>query len=262
MKKVLILFGGPSTEHLVSCRSTKGILENIDYKKFDVTTCGISKNNIWYVFNDSLELLENGNWLASHNNEYVDNIAKFINEFDVVFPIIHGALGEDGKLQGMLDLFDIKYVGCDTLSSAICMDKGIFKILIDGLGLRQVPYLIINDEYKINDIIEKMNFPLIVKPANGGSSIGINKADNKKELIKAIKEAKKHDKKIVIEKFIKARELEVAVLEDKKKIICSSPGEINSANEFYDYDAKYANQNSYTTIPDDLSAEVIDKLKD
>lgn len=261
IKKVLILFGGNSTEHFISCISAKAIYQNIDKKLFDVKMVGIDFNGEWYLFNDDLSYLENRNWKESKITK-IDNISNYLKNFDVIFPITHGTVGEDGKLQGMLDLFDIKYVGCDTLSSAICMDKGIFKILIDGLGLRQVPYLIINDEYKINDIIEKMDFPLIVKPANGGSSIGINKADNKKELIKAIKEAKKYDKKVVIEKFVKARELEVAVLEDKKKIICSSPGEINSANEFYDYDAKYANQNSYTTIPDDLSAEVIDKLKE
>lgn len=261
IKKVLILFGGNSTEHFISCISAKGIYQNIDKKLFDVKMVGIDFNGEWYLFNDDLSYLENRNWTESKITK-IDNIPNYLKNFDVIFPITHGTVGEDGKLQGMLDLFDIKYVGCDTLSSAICMDKGIFKILIDGLGLRQVPYVIINDSYKVNDIIEKMDFPLIVKPANGGSSIGINKADNKKELIKAIKEAKKYDKKVVIEKFIKARELEVAVLEDKKKIICSSPGEINSANEFYDYDAKYANQNSYTTIPDDLSAEVIDKLKE
>ena len=129
MKKVLILFGGPSTEHLVSCRSTKGILENIDYKKFDVTTCGISKNNIWYVFNDTLDWLENGNWLASHNNEYVDNIAKFVKDFDVVFPMVHGALGEDGKLQAMFDMIDVKYVGSGSLAHSICMDKHFTNII-------------------------------------------------------------------------------------------------------------------------------------
>ena len=152
-------------------------------------------------------------------------------------------------------------MGSNTLSSAVCMDKGIFKILIDGLGLKQVPYIVINDNYKINEIVKKISFPLIVKPANGGSSIGINKANNKKELIAAIKEAKKYDKKVIIEKFIKARELEVAILKYSKKIICSSPGEINSANDFYDYDAKYANKKSYTTIPDDLKKGVVDKLK-
>lgn len=261
IKKVLILFGGASTEHYISCISAKGIYQNIDKKLFDVKTVGIDFNGDWYLFNDDLSYLENRNWKESKITK-IDNIPNYLKNFDVIFPITHGTIGEDGKLQGMLDLFDIKYVGCDTLSSAICMDKGIFKILVDGLGLRQVPYLIINDGNKVNDIVEKIDFPIIVKPANGGSSIGINKANNKKELIKAIKEAKKYDKKVVIEKFIKARELEVAVLQNGKKLICSLPGEINSANEFYDYDAKYANEKSYTTIPDDLSEEVIDKLKE
>ena len=261
IKKVLILFGGNSTEHYISCISCKNILENIDRKLFDVKTVGIDFNGDWYLFNDDLSYLENRNWKNAKITK-IDNIVSYIKNFDVVFPITHGTMGEDGKLQGMLDLFNIKYVGCDALSSAACMDKGIFKILMKGLRLNQVPYLILNNNYKINNIIEKLGFPLIVKPANGGSSIGINKAINKKELIKAIKEAKKYDNKIIVEKFIKARELEVAVLEDNKKIICSLPGEINSANEFYDYDAKYASGNSYTTIPDDLDKVIIKKLRE
>lgn len=261
IKKVLILFGGNSTEHYISCISAKGIYKNIDKRLYDVKMIGIDFNGDWYLFNDDLSYLENRNWKESKITK-IDNIPNYLKNFDVIFPITHGAVGEDGKLQGMLDLFDIKYVGCNTLSSAICMDKGIFKIYVDGLGLKQVPYLIIHGDYKIKDIIKKLGFPLIIKPANGGSSIGINKADNRKELIKAIKDAKKYDNKIVIEKFIKARELEVAVLQNRKELICSSPGEINSANEFYDYDAKYADEKSYTTIPDDLSDEVTHKLKE
>ena len=260
IKKVLILFGGNSTEHYISCLSCKSVIENVDKKSFDVKVVGIDFDNEWYLFDDDLSYLSNRNWKESKIIK-IDNIIKYIKNFDVIFPIVHGNTTEDGKLQGMFDLFNIKYVGSNTLSSAVCMDKGIFKILIDGLGLKQVPYIVINDNYKINGIVEKISFPLIVKPANGGSSIGINKANNKKELITAIKEAKKYDKKVIIEKFIKARELEVAILKYSKKIICSSPGEINSANDFYDYDAKYANEKSYPTIPDDLKKGVVDKLK-
>lgn len=262
MKKVLILFGGPSTEHLVSCRSTKGILENIDYKKFDVTTCGISKNNIWYVFNDSLELLENGNWLASHNNEYVDNIAKFINEFDVVFPVIHGALGEDGKLQAMFDMFDVKYVGSGSLANAICMDKHFTKLICDSYNIKQVDYIVIKNRSKkcIKECIDKIGFPAIVKPCNGGSSIGISIAHNKKELDSAIKLALSYDKKVIVEKFIKCREFECGILFDKK-IIASSVGEVLPSNEFYDYDAKY-DKKSEVVIPAGINDELNDKIKE
>ena len=261
IKKVLILFGGKSTEHYVSCKSCKSIIENIDKKLFEYEVVGIDFDNTWYKFSDDLSYLEKGNWKEA-NILKIDNIIKYLKEFDVVFPITHGNNAEDGKLQGLLDLFNVKFVGCKTLSSSIGMDKVISKVIFDSLNINQVPYLVINEEYSISDIIKKLQFPVIVKPANGGSSIGISKADNKKELIKAIKEAKKYDDKVIIEKFIIARELECAVLENKKDIICSNPGEIKSANEFYDYDAKYVNETSYTTIPNDLKEDVVNKIKD
>ncbi len=261
IKKVLILFGGNSSEHYVSCKSAESIIENIDKKLFEVEVAGIDFDNTWYKFSDDLSYLKSGNWKEA-NILKIDNIIKYIKEFDVVFPITHGTNGEDGKLQGMLELFNIPFVGCKTLASGIGMDKGVSKVMFDKLGISQVPYLVINESYKINDIIEQIEFPVIVKPANGGSSIGINKANDKKELVRAIKEAKKYDKKIIIEKFIKARELEVAVLENKGNILCSNPGEIKSANEFYDYDAKYVNSKSTTIIPDDIPLSIVDKIKE
>lgn len=261
IKKVLILFGGNSSEHYVSCKSAESIIENIDKRLFEVEVAGIDFDNTWYKFSDDLSYLKSGNWKEA-NILKIDNIIKYIKEFDVVFPITHGTNGEDGKLQGMLELFNIPFVGCKTLASGIGMDKGVSKVMFDKLGISQVPYLVINESYKINDIIEQIEFPVIVKPANGGSSIGINKANDKKELVRAIREAKKYDKKIVIEKFIKARELEVAVLENKGNILCSNPGEIKSANEFYDYDAKYVNSKSTTIIPDDIPLSIVDKIKE
>ncbi len=261
IKKVLIVFGGNSSEHYVSCKSAKSIIENIDKKLFKYEIAGIDFDNTWYKFNDDLKYLENGNWKEA-NVLKIDNIVSFLKEFDVAFPITHGTSGEDGKLQGLLELFNIPFVGCKTLASSIGMDKEISKIIFDNLSIKQVPYIVINDDYKINDITPKIDFPLIVKPANGGSSIGISKANNKKALIKAIKEAKRYDSKVIIEKFIKARELEVAVLETKGNILCSNPGEIKSANEFYDYDAKYVNEKSTTIIPDDIPQDIIDQIKD
>lgn len=261
MKKVLILFGGPSTEHLISCKSTKGILENIDYKRYDVTTCGISKNNIWYVFNDTLDLLDNGNWLRSHNNEYVNNIIDFIKDFDIVFPVIHGALGEDGKLQAMFDMFDVKYVGSGSLASAIGMDKYFTKLICDSHSIKQVDYVMVKekDKKKILECENKLGYPMIVKPSNGGSSIGISVAHSKKELEKGIKKALSYDKKVIVEKFIKCREFECGVLFDKR-LITSSVGEIIASNEFYDYDAKY-DKKSKVVIPADVNKELADKIK-
>lgn len=261
IKKVLILFGGNSSEHYISCKSCVSVLKNIDRKRYDIEVAGISKNNIWYKFSDDLFYLEDGSWKDSNILE-IDNIINYLRKFDVVFPVMHGTNAEDGRMQGFLDLFDIKYVGCKTLSSALLMDKAITKLILKSLDIPSVPFKVIKDNYEICDLIENIKFPMIVKPSNGGSSIGISKVNNKKELIKAIKLAKKYDDKLLVEKFINARELEVAVLKDNKNIICSNPGEIKSANEFYDYDAKYDNKASYTLIPNDLPEDILKKIKE
>ena len=261
IKKVLILFGGNSSEHYISCKSCVSVLKNIDRKRYDIEVAGISKNNIWYKFSDDLFYLEDGYWKDSNILE-IDNIINYLRKFDVVFPVMHGTNAEDGRMQGFLDLFNIKYVGCKTLSSALLMDKAITKLILKSLDIPSVPFKVIKDNYEICDLIENIKFPMIVKPSNGGSSIGISKVNNKKELIKAIKLAKKYDDKLLVEKFINARELEVAVLKDNKNIICSNPGEIKSANEFYDYDAKYDNKDSYTLIPNDLPEDILKKIKE
>ena len=255
MKKVLLLFGGKSTEHFVSCKSVKSIIENIDKDLFEFEICGISLDGDFYKFDDDLIYLENGNWMNS-NIKKIDNIIEYLKSFDVVFPITHGNYGEDGKLQGMLDLFNIKYVGSKTSSSVISFDKSISKLIFKELNIPQVPYTIYNGN--IDDI--NIDYPLIIKPSNGGSSIGINKANNKEELIKYIAEAKKYDSKIIIEKFIKAKELECAVLYNNELII-SNPGEIKSCNDWYDYNAKYID-NSTTIIPNDIPNDIIDKIKE
>lgn len=260
MKKVLLIFGGNSSEHYVSCLSAKSIIENIDRSKYDITIVGIYKT-YWFLFDDDLSYLENGNWLESKNNSKIFNIIDFIQKFDVVFPILHGKNGEDGKIQGMFELFDIKYVGCNTLSSAIGMDKEISKILFKHLGIPIAPYICQKyPKIKINEVIKKIGFPLIVKPANGGSSIGITKANNKRELIKAIEIAHEYDKKIIFEKFIKARELECAVLENKKLHV-STVGEIILKNDIYDYNSKYFDS-AETIVPSNIPKNIQKQIKE
>jgi len=259
MKRVLLLCGGNSTEHDVSLMSAKAILENMDKNLFAVTTCIINFDNSWYEYLDDIHMIKQWN---KGNLRAVTNIIDYVKSFDIVFPITHGINGEDGKLQGLLDLFNINYVGCKTLSSAIGMDKEISKIIFKYLDIPQVPFITIKEKnYNLEEVIKKIGFPMIIKPANGGSSIGIKKANNKKELKKAIAHAFKFDKKIIVEKFIVARELECAILEDSNLIV-SEIGEIKSANEFYDYEAKYKNTNSYTLIPADIDDKVKKKIKE
>lgn len=239
MKKVLLIYGGVSTEHDVSCISAKSIMNNIDLNKYILDCVYITKNNKWL-----------------YKNEEITNIITFLKKYDVIFPITHGNNGEDGKLQGFLDLFNIKYVGSKCGSSYICMDKIRTKEILSYHNIPQVPFEIYNKNKQLS-----IPFPVIIKPANGGSSIGIKVANNKKELKKAIKQALKYDKKIIVEKFIKAQELECAILEDKKLII-SEVGEIISANSFYDYEAKYENKESKTIIPANIELDISNKIKD
>jgi len=237
MKKVLLIYGGTSSEHDVSCISAKSIINNIDNK---------------YKL-DCVEITQNNKWL--YNNEEITNIITFLKKYDVIFPITHGTNGEDGKLQGLLDLFNIKYIGSKWGTSYICMDKERTKQILHYHKIPQVPFEI----YKDNKI--SIPYPVIIKPANGGSSIGIQIANNKKELKKAIKIAKKYDNKIIVEKFINAQELEIAVIKNKKLII-SEVGEILSANNFYDYEAKYENKESKTLIPANIEENISDQIKE
>lgn len=257
MKKILILFGGNSYEHLVSCKSVKTIMENIDMKKYDVTLVGITKSNTWYIYNDLLKYLDNELWYTK-NVIKIDNIISFLKTFDKVFPIIHGNPLENGNLQGLLNMFNIKYVGSNLEESSICYDKEITKIILNNYNINQVPYKVIlnkKDNLKLN-----FDFPVIVKPARCGSSIGINIAYNSKELKKHIKEAFKYDNKVIIEKYIKDNlELECAILSNKK-LISSTVGMIKPINKFYDYEAKYK-KSSNLIIPADINDELKNEIK-
>lgn len=250
IKKILILCGGVSSEHDVSLKSASSVINNIDADLFKYEVVYIDYDNTWYKYKNKKKISK------------INNIVEYLKKFDLVFPIMHGKCGEDGKLQGMLEFFNIKFVGCKTLSSAILMDKSLSKLFFKSIGLKQVPYITINNNYDIKNIVSILNFPMIVKPSNGGSSIGISKCNNESELEKGIKDALKYDSSIVIEEFIIARELEVAILEDKDKLIISNPGEIRYDSVFYDYNTKYVNSNSYIVIPAHLDKNIIRKIKD
>lgn len=237
MKNVLILFGGNSYEHEISCKSVNFIINNIDTELFNYKLVGIDFDNTWYEINKWNNI--DKNWKNNKLNK-VDNINEYLKNFDIVFPIIHGNIGEDGKIQSLLELNNIKYVGCNSYSSLVCYDKLLTKLVLDKFSIPQVPYIVYNDDINF----EKIDYPVIVKPCKCGSSIGINVAHNKKELKRSIKEAIKFDKHIIIEKFIKNnKELECAVLQHRKKLIISDIGEIVNNGKWYDYDSKYTVKN-------------------
>ena len=241
MEKITVIYGGKSFEHDISIRSYKSFVENIN-KKYQLSTIYVDKDGLWY-----------------ENNKLMNNVVDFLKEQDVIFPLIHGNIGEDGKLQGLFETFDIKYVGSNTISSALAMDKAFCKIILDKYNIKQVPYVILNKKTKIREITSKLNYPVIVKPANGGSSIGISIANNARELVKALSNAFKYDKKVVVEKFVKARELEVGVIENNG-IICSSIGEIKSQG-FYDFDSKDI-KDTEVMVNADLKKETKLKIKE
>ncbi len=230
--KVLILFGANSYEHEISIKSVNFIIKNIDTSLFDYKVAGFTLNNELY------ELKNNyvpKSW-KNINNRKIDNIIEYFKSFDIVFPMIHGNVGEDGKIQSLFEMFNIKYVGCNYHSSLISYDKLLTKLMLEKYSIPQVPYTIYNKNLDLKNI----KYPVIVKPSKCGSSIGINVAYNKHDLKKAIKEASKYDKNIIIEKFIKNnRELECAILENKNKLIISDIGEIINNGCWYDYNSKY-----------------------
>lgn len=254
-----VIYGGISTEHEVSIKSGKSVIKNLDRDKYNIFKIYIDKKGDFYDTDEGK----------------IDNVFSYLKKLDVIFPVLHGLYGEDGTIQGLLEILGIPYVGSGVLASSIGMDKIYSKIIFDKAGLNIVPYIYLkknNDKYiyvkealdeeevdidGINNLIDDcLSYPVFIKPSRSGSSIGINKANNIDELKKYIDYAFRFDDKILIEKYIKGRELECAILKGRT----SSIGEIIPSEEFYSYEAKYVND-SKTIIPNDIPSEIIDKIK-
>jgi D-alanine-D-alanine ligase len=272
MKKIRvgIIFGGKSSEHEVSLQSAKSVYEAIDRSKFEVVLIGINKNGRWAYF-DSKNYLINENdpktiKLSGSSKELQvsSSLDKPQIPIDVAFPILHGTNGEDGTIQGLLKIMGIPYVGAGVLGSAIGMDKDVTKRLLRDAKLPIGKFLTFRKDNRIsfNYVRDELDLPFFVKPANSGSSVGINKVHNEDEFGQSIKEAFKHDNKILCEEFIKGREIECSVLGNEKPI-ASLPGEVIPTHEFYDYDAKYIDANGAKLIyPAKLSKLTIKSIQD
>lgn len=276
MKKVLVLFGGPSCEHDISIQSGLYVSKNIDKERYEVTNSYIDRNGNFYLYKDKNYDLSLGKKLESL--ERISNIFKFLKEFDIVFPVLHGTYGEDGSVQGLLECLSIPYVGSKVLGSSLAMDKVYAKIVLSKANIKNTKFCYLkvkdnnyifvdkelnekacNKEKLIENIEKELGYPMFVKPSNSGSSIGITKVYNKKELFKAIDIASNYDYKILVEKSIIGRELECGILETDK-IIASSVGEIIPAGDFYDFNSKYKDDNSKTdtcpNIDEDIKKEI------
>lgn len=290
--KVTVLFGGQSSEHEVSRISAQCVLENIDRNFFEVQTVGITKAGEWLRYEGDINLIGNGEWENIARSMYQKAIGSgSLNKalstaptcmdlvsfkdknnnnagVDVVFPVLHGPNGEDGSVQGLLQLAGVPYVGCNILSSAAGMDKEFSKLVFNNAGIPQADYIKVmrseiegTIQYLINKVSEKFGWPCFVKPANAGSSVGVSKVRKPEELESALKFAAKFDSKVLIEEFIKGREVECAVLGNENPI-ASTVGEIIPSNEFYDYNAKYIDGKSDTIIPANIDAHIVEQIKD
>lgn len=273
-QNVLILFGGESTEHEVSCISAKSVASQLDKEKYEMTLVGITKDGKWLLFEGPLEKMADGTWAegASAVSFSLDGERRGILTkdgflaIDVVFPVLHGHYGEDGTVQGLLELAHLPYVGTGVLTSAACMDKAVCKVLLDAAGIHQADWLLVtkkdlaDKEKVLSKVTEKFDFPVFIKPANTGSSVGISKAHDLSELWEGLLYAAKYDRKILVEEFIDGHEVECSVI-GNDEIKASVVGEILPANEFYDYEAKYQNEASKLLIPTPLPDEVTEEIR-
>ncbi|MGM9524275.1 MAG: D-alanine--D-alanine ligase family protein [Faecousia sp.] len=284
MKKlsVCVLFGGMSPEHEVSLRSAESVLNHLNQEKYNVFPVGITKSGDWVLYGGKdYSKLPSGEWLHCEANRRAaispvrgQGLLSFEGDcvvrerIDVVFPVLHGENGEDGAMQGLLQLAGIPYVGPNVAASAACMDKTLTKLVVDCAGIRQAAWqlvtaqeLAVNAEGVLDAAEARFAYPVFVKPAGTGSSVGVSKAKNREALLTALQNAAKFDRKVLIEEFINGREVEVAVLGNDAPA-ASICGEIDSGTEFYDYDAKYISDCARLYIPARIDEQTAEDVRD
>ena len=274
-KSVLIIFGGNSTEHEVSCKSVMNFIKNIPDEKYTKHLVGIKKNGDWVYYTADTALIPQCKWAEEASNTpcmlcpnkglVLLNGENAVINIDTIIPVLHGKNGEDGTIQGLFELCSIPYVGCGVVASGVSMDKAYTKIIVDSLKtIPQADYVLVKlgdgKEY-IEKAEENLGYPMFVKPCKSGSSQGVSKAENREELIKAVELALKHDSKVLIEETIKGRELECAVLEKNGKIVTSNAGEAVAGDVFYSYEAKYNNSDSKTVLNPDIPEGVNETVR-
>lgn len=280
---VVVLFGGQSSEHEVSCMSAANVIEqieHIDKGEYRLLLVGITREGRWLLV-DSLEEIRKDTWRegtvrAVLSPDATDRCLLVSAEegraeklhVDVVFPVLHGLYGEDGTVHGLLEMARIPYVGCGVLSSAVSMDKLYTKIVVERLGIRQARYVpVMREELEDMDsaakrVEKELSYPVFVKPSNAGSSKGVTRAEDRRMLEEALREAARHDRKILVEETIVGHEVESAVFGGGKEEVCvSGVGEILSAAQFYDYESKYYNEESKTVVDPKLPGDAAEEIR-
>lgn len=278
--RVGVIFGGRSGEHEVSLVSAASALRTMDPARYDLTQIGIDLQGRWWSGTDVLDALQNGD---THSLQPVtvlpdptrpglyaiqpNGSLTFLQAIDVFFPLVHGTFGEDGTLQGLLELNGTAYVGAGVVGSAVAMDKAIFKAIMTAHGLPLLPWCLVlrtdflQDPQAVLAHVEELgNYPLFVKPANLGSSVGITKCRNRSDLYAGLMEAARFDRRLIVERGIEAREIEVSVLGNEAPT-ASVPGEIRPQADFYSYEAKYHDDRSELLIPAPLPPEVSERAR-
>ncbi len=278
-QNLAVIFGGQSSEHEISCMSASNIIQCIDAQRYNIILVGITKEGHW-VEAANLEAVQDGSWKESKISIVLspdatkkglyrmseDGKAQFVH-LDVIFPVLHGLYGEDGTVQGLFKLAGIPFVGCGIFASAAGMDKLYTKVIVDTLGIRQAKYVPVYKEElpQMDEVIakveSKLEYPVFVKPSRAGSSKGVNKAANREQLKSALAEAADNDRKILVEETIVGREVECAVL-GNLDVKASGVGEILSADEFYDFDAKYYNSESKTLVDPPMPGKMREQIRE
>ena len=264
---LILLYGGRSAEREVSVLSAESVMRAVNYDKFSVKTYFITKSGDFIKTQEFTEKPSADEKLMT--NETVDlsqqvKPSDIYEENAVVFPVLHGPMGEDGSIQGFLEVLRLPYVGCNILSSSVAMDKITTKRILESAGIPQVPYVAViegeNLEEKIAEIEEKLTYPIFTKPSNMGSSVGISKSENQEELRAALDLAFKYDNRVLVEQGVNAREIEVGLL-GNYDVRSTLPGEVVKDVAFYDYEAKYIDNKITMDIPAKISDEVISVMR-
>ena len=275
-----VIFGGRSGEHEVSLMSARSVINALDPAKYDLVEIGIDKQGLWFSGAETLVAFEQGD----HNDlERVALLAepggstlfawglgqalRQLADLDVVFPVLHGSFGEDGTLQGLLELAAVPYVGAGVLASSVAMDKALFKQLMAAHDLPTLPFVLFDGEQLKHDLDSAVEaamklgeFPLFSKPCNMGSSVGVTRCTSRSDLIEGMMEAADYDRRIMVEKGIEGREIEVSVLGNEQPR-ASIAGEIRPSADFYSYEAKYIDEDSELLIPAPISAELMEQVR-
>ena len=282
--RVGVIFGGRNTEHEVSLTSARSVMQALDHNKYEIVPIGITKDGHWIWDNDPLRVLEQtadarllarapkpgivaGTGTLVTTPRRLPGANSPVDQIDVILPVLHGLYGEDGTLQGMLEIGDVAYVGCGVLASAVGMDKGLMKAAFAAAGLPQVPFILLrrsdwerNPQAVLGHVEATLQFPVFTKPANAGSSVGVAKCRDQAELRAGIDLAASHDRRILVEQGINPREIEVAVLgnEEPEPSVC---GEVVPAHEWYDYEDKYLEGRTTLLIPAPLEQALSDRIR-